>query len=215
MNGILPHWLESWLGVEHAGSGEGAVWSLENSWGWAPWVTLLFVVFAVGWVAYFYTRESSTAGKLPRILLAATRLTLITLILLMVAELMLSLKRTGLPTVVVLIDDSGSMAVADRYENEKLRALALRRVQAIGLKEPTRLNLAKSILLDDRVDLLGQLEQQYKLKVYCVAGSARSSRPAKPRGLARTCAACWPTCAAIRRPRSCCSPTESPPTGNR
>ena len=30
MNGILPNWLEKWLGVEAASSGEGTTWALEN-----------------------------------------------------------------------------------------------------------------------------------------------------------------------------------------
>ncbi len=47
MSGILPHTLERLLGVEAAGTGEGTLWSLESTWGWAPWVTLLFGIFAV------------------------------------------------------------------------------------------------------------------------------------------------------------------------
>ncbi len=45
MSGILPAWLEQWLGVAPASPGEGTVWSLENTWNWAPWVTLLFLLF--------------------------------------------------------------------------------------------------------------------------------------------------------------------------
>ena len=41
MNGIVPNWLEKWLGVEAVSPGEGTTWSLENSWSWAPWATLL------------------------------------------------------------------------------------------------------------------------------------------------------------------------------
>ena len=31
-------------------AGEGTLWRLESTWGWAPWVTLLFAIFAVAWV---------------------------------------------------------------------------------------------------------------------------------------------------------------------
>ena len=47
MNGIVPTWLQKWLGIDAAGAGEGTAWSLESSWGWVPWVTLLFAAFAV------------------------------------------------------------------------------------------------------------------------------------------------------------------------
>ena len=59
MNGILPNWLEQWLGVEAASPGEGTVWSLENTWGWAPWVTLLLAMFAVAWVVVFLCPRSA------------------------------------------------------------------------------------------------------------------------------------------------------------
>ncbi len=122
MSGIVPPWLQRWLGVEATNAGEGISWSIDNSWGWAPWITLLFAIFAVAWVAYFYAREISTAGRVYRSLLAGLRLGMILILSLMIAELMLSLRRTGLPTVVVLVDDSASMGIVDRYDDEKLRA---------------------------------------------------------------------------------------------
>ena len=73
MNGILPKWLERWLGVEPVSPGEGTVWSLENTWSWAPWATLLLVLFAVGWVLFFYARESTTAGRMTKALLGTLR----------------------------------------------------------------------------------------------------------------------------------------------
>ena len=58
MNGTLPNWLERWLGVEPAASGEGTVWSLENTWTWAPLpdngASLLKL-----WTAYVYWPGSS------------------------------------------------------------------------------------------------------------------------------------------------------------
>src|SRR5262245_61579677 len=115
MHGTLPDWLEAWLGVEAAGPGQGTVWSLENTWSWAPWVTLLACRIVVGWVAYFYSRESTTAGRATRATLAALRLAVIGIVVLMIAEFTLTLRRTGLPSVAVLVDDSASMGIEDRY----------------------------------------------------------------------------------------------------
>ena len=47
MNHSVPAWIERLRGVP-AELGEGTVWSLENSWNWPAWVTLLFVIVAVG-----------------------------------------------------------------------------------------------------------------------------------------------------------------------
>jgi hypothetical protein len=172
MNGILPNWLDRWLGVESAGAGQGTVWSLDNTWGWAPWVTLLFAIFAALWVGLIYARENPAAGRVYRTFLAFLRLGVIALVAFMIAEVMLSLKRTGLPTVVVLVDDSASMGIADRYE-PKLRDRLKEQIKETNLTELTRLNLAKGILLGGARDLLGTIQRNYKLKVYFVSSAAR------------------------------------------
>src|SRR5262245_14191196 len=104
MSGILPEWLEPWLGVEAASPGEGTLWTLENTWSIPPWATLLLVMFLAGWVAYFYAREGSRAGRASRTFLAALRLVVMAITVFMIAEFTLSLRRTGLPTVAILID---------------------------------------------------------------------------------------------------------------
>src|SRR5688500_5774993 len=101
MSHTLPDWLQRWLGLPAAGSGEGTVWTLENSWPWASWITLLFAAGAVALITYLYARESTSARRAYKVLLAGVRLSLIALVALMIAELTLSLRRTGLPTVAV------------------------------------------------------------------------------------------------------------------
>jgi len=92
----LPRWVERLLG-EEPGAGEGTVWSLEDSWTWAPWGTLLFVVFAVAFVVTIYLRENPRASAWYRLTLAAIRLALVAVVLLMIAQLALLPQRTGLP----------------------------------------------------------------------------------------------------------------------
>ncbi len=173
MSSTLPNWMARWLGVEAAGPGEGTVWSIENSWSWAPWVTVLFLLLAFAIVTFVYTRESSAAGRLTRTVLVAIRLSLVLLLLFMLAEFTLSLRRTGLPTVAVLIDDSASMGIDDRYDDARLQSLVASRLQAAGLDAQTRLNLAKTILLEPGDDLLSAIEQRYRLKLYWVSSAAR------------------------------------------
>lgn len=173
MSGTLPNWLENLLGIEATESGQGTVWALEHSWPAAPWVTLLMVAFAVGFVLFFYLREAATVSRGYRLGLAAVRLVLVLLAMLMIAELMLSLKRTGLPYVVVVLDDSASMGIIDRYDDEQVQEELLSRLESVQLEEATRLNLAKSVLLDDDGALLRGIDSRYKLKLYLLASSAR------------------------------------------
>ena len=95
----------------------------------------------------------------------------------MIAELMLSLRRTGLPTVVVMIDDSASMGIVDRYDDDKLRAIVDKQLKQAGLEELTRLNLAKSVLLagNDGQLLAGHRRAATSSKSISVAGRRRGS----------------------------------------
>ncbi len=147
------------------------MWSLDATWSWAPWISLLFALFVGLWVGLIYSRERP-AGRRWRAVLASLRLATIALVVLMIAEVTLSLRRTGLPTVVVLVDDSASMGIADRYDDAKLRSSLTERLKTSSLAEPTRLNLAKAILLSGKQNLLSILAHNYQLKVYFVSDTA-------------------------------------------
>jgi hypothetical protein len=172
MSGVLPNWLERLLGLE-AESGQGTAWRLDSTWGWAPWVTLLFVVLTVGLVVFVYSKESAGISRRTRAILVSLRLAVVGLLLFMIAEFMISFQRTGLPHVVVIVDESASMGIADRYRDEKLLDRLSARLQAVGLEKPTRLNLAKLLLLEDDARLLTSIESGYKLRVYFLSGAAR------------------------------------------
>ncbi len=174
MSGILPTWLEQWLGVEPVSPGEGTVWSLETTWSWAPWATLLLVLAAVAWFTFLYARESTTAGRALKALLITLRLALVGIILLMIAEITLSLRRTGLPTVAVLVDDSASMGIEDRYDEDRLQEVVARRLQAAELEAPHRLNLAKTVLIEKGTNLLSSVGRRYRLKLYFVSSAAQA-----------------------------------------
>ena len=95
------------------------------------WVTLLFVVFAVIFVVAIYLREGRRGSRPYRMMLAAMRLGLVAIVLLMIAQVTLSLKRTGLPYAAVLVDDSLSMTTVDHYA-EKPRAAMIERLRRAG-----------------------------------------------------------------------------------
>ncbi len=173
MTGILPHWLMRTLGVDSGAAGEGTVWRLEYTWPWNPWLTLLFVLGAIALVVTVYRRESGKAGRLMRTTLAGLRLLALGLVMFMIAGWVLKLNPTQLPYLVIMVDDSESMSIADPIENEKERADIARRVQELGLSGITRLDQAKTLLLEKDAALLRSLEKRYKLKVYFCSELAR------------------------------------------
>jgi len=170
MKGVLPNWLERWLGIEPASPGQGTVWELEHSWTWAPSLTLLVVAAAIAWVAFFYHREAGSRAY--RSLLAILRLTAVLLVFVMLAEPTITLRRTGLPTVVVAVDDSDSMSIEDKLAG-KAQKIVRRQLQQAGLVESTRLNVAKALLSDRGSQLVRKLERDYKVKLYFVSDDAR------------------------------------------
>lgn len=174
MKGTLPAWVERLLGVNAAESGEGTIWGLENSWNLPPWTTLLLIAAMVALVFAIYLREGRAFGQRSAIGMALLRLGTIAVVLFMLAEFVLSGQRTGLPYVVLLVDESESMGIVDRYD-DTLRAALDKRIAAAGLDEPTRLNLAKTLLIENDGRLLKNIEQRYKLKVYFVGSAAREA----------------------------------------
>jgi len=139
----VPNWIERLLGI-NTEAGEGTSWGIETAWLLPPWATLLLLLFAVVFVAAIYRREGRSVkgdnhrfadtkiGTVPRTMLAVLRLGLIAIVLLMIAQVTLSLKRTGLPYVALLVDDSLSMTIVDDYA-EKPRKAMLERLKESGL----------------------------------------------------------------------------------
>jgi hypothetical protein len=173
MTHVLPTWLERWLGVDSAASGEGTVWGLDHAWPWAPWVTLLVLAALVVGVVAAYALEGGTAGRVRRGVLAALRLGALGVVLLMIAQWVLTLHRTGLPYVVVMVDDSASMGIIDRYDDPRLERHIARLLARTELSEATRLNLAKALLLDNQPQVLQTISQRYRLRLYWVSETAR------------------------------------------
>jgi len=184
MNGTLPQWIQRLLGIE-AGPGEGAAWRLQYTWPWAPWLTLLLVVAVVAFVVAVYLRQSRRAGLALKVALVSIRLALVGIVLLMIAQFMLCVERTGLPYLAVVLDDSVSMTIVDRREEDRADRLA-RRLKAAGLELPrlSRENLAKMLLLEKRARWLHHFADDYKLRFYFLT-DARASEAVDLDQLAR------------------------------
>ncbi|HEY4309885.1 MAG TPA: VWA domain-containing protein [Pirellulales bacterium] len=170
----MPAWLERFLGLEPAESGEGTVWTLDYQWPWPAGLTLVVVASIVTLIVFFYLREAARAGRNIRIALIGVRLVVLGIVCFMIAQVAVTLERTGLPYLVFAVDDSASMGVVDRYDDPQIASLAESQLRGARLQRMTRLNLAKSLLLADNGQLLQDAARGHKLRLYFIADSARS-----------------------------------------
>jgi hypothetical protein len=174
-----PTWLERLLGI-NAEPGEGTVWSIETLWPWPPWVTLLLAALGTAFVLAIYWRESHRASRAYRMMLATVRLAILGLVFLMIAQLTLSLQRTGLPYAAVLIDDTLSMTATDRYD--KPTETAVRRICNSDARspEPTRFGLLQALAAEHDGALLGGIADGHKLKVSYLTANRPAQHPDVP-----------------------------------
>ena len=166
MSTALSTWIERLLGIQ-ARPGEGTVWNIEYAWRAAPWLTLLLVLSAVLLVVGIYLREAPETPRQRRLLLAALRLGVLGIVLLMAAQLSLSIKRTGLPFVALIVDDSLSMTTVDQYGDKLDDALRQRVRKVLGRDaDLSRWNLARTVMCEKDAHFLTGLSERYKLRIF-------------------------------------------------
>ena len=171
----LPTWLQRMFGVAGAESGTGVDWGYRTAWQLPLVVTLLVVALGAAFFIGLYLLERPARRQLRwTVLLASLRVGSFLLLLFMLSQFLLLPWRTGLPHLAILIDDSQSMSIRDRYSEGGRHAELIQHLNRLELDGPTRLNLAKTLLLENDGRLLDQLAARYKLKVYFVSTAARS-----------------------------------------
>jgi hypothetical protein len=157
------------LGIPEAGPGQGWSWQYVQHFPWPAWLLLVFSALAAGLVLAVYKRDAAHLSRRARLFLAGLRLVSLGLLLFMLSEAVLSVERTGLPFVVIMLDVSGSMASEDLPAQSEAREYAEGLLKAAKLDKPSRLNLAKALLLNDDGKLLKRLLENHKLRLYAVA----------------------------------------------
>jgi hypothetical protein len=170
MSNFLTKLIERMLGAQ-PGAGEGIVWNIDYAWHWPPWATLLAAIAAVIVVVYIYLREGTAVSRRYRLTLAVVRLMLLAIVALMIAQLSIGVKKTGLPSVAVVIDDSQSMTVADQYDEKAAKALGERMKKAsVEDADLQRFRLAQTVLLERDAALLRGIGDAYKLHAFLLNG---------------------------------------------
>jgi hypothetical protein len=173
MSGKLPAWLADWLGVASHSSAGTIEWQLTSRWAWMPWATLLLVVAAIVWTFAVYARESSSASRSYRVLMATLRIFAIALLLVMLAQWAFTLRVSGPPAIALVIDNSASMGLTDRCDDPALKKTWTERLLANNMTQPTRLNIAKTLITHEQGRALRALANHYRVAAYASAGSVK------------------------------------------
>lgn len=167
---VLKHIFEWYFGVPPADPGQGTAWNFTSR---TPWpaglpngVVLLLGAAAVAFFVWIYRRDARSSGWPAKCALIALRLSAVALILLFLSELTLSIDRTGLPVVVVLIDDSASMDTEEQFLGKEAEGAARALILGLNDSRVTRMNLVKGILLREKGAFLRDLVERHKLRVY-------------------------------------------------
>ena len=174
----LKRFFEWYLGVPPSDPGQGTAWNYlwRSPWpGWLPsWSVLLLLLALAGYVIFIYSRDAQILPRKTRWGLIALRLLVVAMVLFFLTELKLSVDRTGLPVVVVLWDDSESMNFEDRYRDEDSAEAVQRILKSGNYSLPTRFNIAKGLITQDKGEFLKQLLERHKLRVYRFSENAAS-----------------------------------------
>jgi von Willebrand factor type A domain len=160
------------MGVTPARPGEETVPRLRFEQGWPQWMVVFTVLGSAALIGWLYWHEGK-ASRAAKLFLASLRMALVLLAIFMLQEAVLSVGRSGLPYLTILVDDSASQRIADQYEKPEERT-ALEAIAAPDESEQaTRLAIAKGLVLKDRSRLLRELEKQHKVRIYRVSNSAQ------------------------------------------
>jgi uncharacterized membrane protein len=164
---------EWYLGVAPSGSGESARWSLEfgAADGLTPWIVASIAV-AAAIICLLAARDPERNAR-RRGRLLALRLAALAIIGVWLGLLTLVVVRTGLPTLVLLIDTSASMSLEDQPV-DPVRAKPNKDSHAVAeSRGRTRLAIGQQLLLDNDHALIRELARRYRLHVYEFSDTAR------------------------------------------
>jgi hypothetical protein len=173
----LQRILENYLGLPPAPAGERTDWRFEFSRLGGDWVSaaaLLFAGVAVVYLLTVYRRDAGRGSRRLRTLLPALRLAVIALAALCLFQLTLSVGRIGLPVIALVIDDSASMSLEDRYPDDRTNELVdrLARDKNAAGSAKSRMALTQAILTHHDGQFLRRLLEHYKLRLYRFSDTA-------------------------------------------
>ncbi|MFM9964846.1 MAG: VWA domain-containing protein, partial [Planctomycetaceae bacterium] len=168
----LQRWWESYLGLPAVEAGQVSRWhwTIQMPWPsrWPSSVGGLLLIALVLVVAEMYRRDARSLGVGRRAVLIGLRCGALSVVLLLLAQVSVSVERTGLPLVVVLIDDSASMGLRDAYSAEadqKFVASLLRSDTGSGSADAVRFDVVRRIVSREEGRWLRELRRRHRLRI--------------------------------------------------
>jgi hypothetical protein len=158
-----------YLGLKVPGPGEGTQWRIDGRMPGPTWLIAIVAVVVVLLVTWVYRRDGEALRVRQRLALTALRLLVFGVILAMLTELSLTVERTGLPSVAVMVDTSASMSLQDRYPEG---SAAANLVGKLAGRDGHRLALAQQVLTRKRGQFLRELKRNHQVRIYRFAETA-------------------------------------------
>lgn len=168
----LQQFLAWYLGLKAPEPGEGTRWQLD----WrAPAPSWVITVIAMGLmigVTWVYRRDGESLNRRQQLTLTALRLLVFGVILAMLTELSLTVERTGLPSVAVMVDTSASMSLQDQYPAGSAAANLSKSISMLPGRDAHRLALTQEVLTRNDGQFLRELQRRHQVRIYRFSDSA-------------------------------------------
>eukprot|EP00456_Euglypha_rotunda_P007066 TRINITY_DN1123_c0_g3_i1.p1 TRINITY_DN1123_c0_g3~~TRINITY_DN1123_c0_g3_i1.p1 ORF type:complete len:826 (+),score=174.96 TRINITY_DN1123_c0_g3_i1:4949-7426(+) len=160
-------YLLAWyLGLKTPAPGEGVQWRLDWRSPAPSWVIALASLLLVIGVTWVYRRDGESLTLRRRLTLTVLRLLVFAVILAMLTELSLTVERTGLPSVAVMIDTSASMSLQDQYPAGSVANNMAKSISLQPGRDAHRLALSQEILTRNGGQFLKDLQRHHQIKLY-------------------------------------------------
>lgn len=161
-----------YLGLKAPAPGEGTQWRLDWRSPAPSWMIAVAVVGLIVFVSWVYRRDAESLRVRQRLALTMLRLFVFGVILAMLTELSLTVERTGLPSVAVMIDTSASMSLQDQYPAGSTAATLANTISLLPGRDAHRLALTQEVLTRNNGQFLRDLQRHHQVRLYRFSDTA-------------------------------------------
>ncbi|MBS0205730.1 MAG: hypothetical protein JSS49_22745 [Planctomycetes bacterium] len=162
----LQQLLAWYLGLKAPAPGEGTQWRMDWRMPAPSWLIAILTAAAVVYVTWIYRRDGESLNLRQRLTLCALRILVLAVILAMLTELSLTVERTGLPSIAVMIDTSASMSLQDQYPPGTRAAQQANAISQIPGRDSHRLALTQDVLTRHDGQFLRELQKHHQVHMY-------------------------------------------------
>jgi len=143
--------------------------------GWPFWAAAALLVVGAAWFGCLYLKDGARPSLWIKTPLLLLRLAALSALIFMLLQPMLRLRRSErLPSsVILLVDNSGSMAFRDPKLPPERAAQVARAIDGGDPRQMTRAEVVERIANSPRVNLLGELAKRYNVRLYTFGSEAQ------------------------------------------